>query len=157
MLVVGCASHAASSPAATHDEPPPVHVDGKIDPATTKTDDAATVDGAATADGVAKPGATASTPAKRGEIRIVARVLETGPIGDGRCIQRSYRIEVVEATSGEAPTSPSWVHFEHCGPTTPPVDASGLDVGTVYRLGLVAGASPNFGAAPMIVFVEPAA
>jgi hypothetical protein len=92
-----------------------------------------------------------TTPPASAEIRVVAKVLETGPLGHGNCTQRSYRIEVVETLAGEAPTNPAWVHYEHCGTDAPVVDASNLVVGEMYRLVLANGASANFGDAPMIV------
>jgi hypothetical protein len=85
------------------------------------------------------------------EIEVIARVLETGPLGHGNCTQRSYRVEMVETTAGEALPSPSWVHFEICGGARPKYDASSLVIGSRYRLVLKRGASSNFANDPMIV------
>ncbi|MEZ4447839.1 MAG: hypothetical protein R3B09_00080 [Nannocystaceae bacterium] len=105
----------------------------------------------------ARPSAPSPAPAPAGEHEVVARILETGPIGDGRCSQRSYRIEVVEAVAGAPLESPRWVHFERCqGDTGPIVEGTGLEVDGRYRLRLRDGASPNFGGEPMIVGVSPA-
>ena len=104
----------------------------------------------ASSDPVAPP----SGPALAGQLHVVARVIEQGPIGSGNCSQRSYRIEVV---SGDPLPTPSWVHFEHCaGDPEPSFAGTALSVGNRYALTLAPGASPNFGADPMIVGVEPA-
>jgi hypothetical protein len=92
--------------------------------------------------------APATSPAA--DIRVVARILEQGPLGHGDCTQRSYRVEIVSTTGGEQLPSPSWVHFEQCG-GPPAFDASNLEIGGTFRLVLVRGASGNFGNEPMIV------
>ncbi|MCB9706879.1 MAG: hypothetical protein H6711_33855 [Myxococcales bacterium] len=97
--------------------------------------------------------------APAGEHELVARVVDAGPIGDGRCTQRSYQIEVVETIAGAPLTSPAWVHFERCegdDPGAPAFDGGGLEIGGRYRLRLQDGRSPNFGADPMIVAADPA-
>jgi len=83
---------------------------------------------------------------------VVARILEAGPSGSGRCVQRSYRIERTDTSAGDS----FWVHFEHCqGEPPSSFDGAGLSIGETYRLRLQPGASPNFGDDPMIVGVEP--
>ena len=82
---------------------------------------------------------------------IVARVLEAGPTGSGRCHQRSYRVERVDPPEGDS----FWVHFEHCESEEPPsFDGTGLSIGETYQLRLARGTSESFSDELMIVGVE---
>jgi hypothetical protein len=97
------------------------------------------------------PEEPAAAPTPAGQIEVVVRLLQHGPLGHGACTQRSYEIELIETLAGQAPASPSWVHWEHCGTEPPALDASNLELHAPWRLTLVRGASPNFGDDPMIV------
>ncbi len=99
------------------------------------------------------PGLTAGSAAN---VVIVAKIVDAGPIGDGRCSQRSYQVAVEETLAGAAPSSPVWVHFEQCGertsaPAAGNVAGTSLATGTRYRLTLVPGGSKSFGDGLMIV------
>jgi hypothetical protein len=86
-----------------------------------------------------------------GRETIVARVAEAGPRGGGRCVQRSYRIERIDAPGG----APLWVHFESCEGAPPPsFDGASLNVGETYRFELEQGRSSSFPGAPMILGVS---
>jgi len=108
----------------------------------------------------------ASPPAQPGSpaaIVVVARVVDSGPIGSGRCAQCSHQVLVEESNSPAIPagSAPLWVHFETCADRPAPATAPGaiepcsLRRGTSYRLTLQPGGSPNFGDAPMIVDARP--
>ena len=88
-------------------------------------------------------------PAAREREVIEGRIVETGPIGSGACVQRSYAVQ---------PSSPdaarTWVHFERCGAAEGAMFDS-LEVNRSYRLTVERGASPNFGDEPMIVDAVP--
>lgn len=98
-----------------------------------------------------------------GDSAVVGRVVDSGPIGDGRCVQCSHRIVVERATAGTlaANADPLWVHYESCiDRPMPPraagsVDPCGLDRGSSYDLTLRPGASPNFGDAFVIIDARP--
>jgi len=95
------------------------------------------------------PATPPSRPAAPGTL--VARIVEAGPTGGGRCVQRSYRVERTDV----AGTDPFWVHFEHCEGSPPPdFDGAGLTIGETYRLRLVGDAGSSFGDGPMIVGAE---
>ena len=108
-------------------------------------------------------GPSPATPAAGGDAEIVARVVQSGPIGDGDCVQCSHQILVEEHFSGDVETSttPIWVHYEHCAGSPEPVrpadgvDPCSLDRGTLYVVTLRRGASPNFGNDPMILTARP--
>lgn len=99
------------------------------------------------------PGLAASAP---GTVVVIATIADAGPIGDGRCSQRSYQLAIGKTLTGSAPTSPVWAHFEQCGPrTTEPaagnLAGTSLATGTTYRFTLARGASKNFGDGLVIV------
>lgn len=118
---------------------------------------------AASAPPVASVAADAATPtpppaSPNGDVIVVAHVTDAGPIGDGRCSQRSYEIAIDRVVAGtvDAPKDKRWVHFEQCGAARQPPPAgdlagTGLAVGSTYQLTLRAGASPNFGTGLMIL------
>ncbi|MBL0216429.1 MAG: hypothetical protein IPQ07_21420 [Myxococcales bacterium] len=90
------------------------------------------------------------------DLVVVAKITNAGPIGDGRCSQRSYEITLERVVAGATPTTPTlWVHFEVCGTERKPQPAgelagTGLDVGARYQFALKKGASGNFGDGLMI-------
>ncbi len=97
-----------------------------------------------------------------GALVVVAKITDAGPIGDGRCSQRSYQIAIERVVSGAPPAEGTpWVHFERCqgAPevTAPAGDVAGtgLAVGTTYQISLQKGASKNFGDGFMIVGAHP--
>lgn len=101
-------------------------------------------------------GGAGLAPSAAGAVVVVAKILDAGPIGDGRCSQRSYQIAIDKAVTGAAPASPLWAHFEQCGdrtsePAAGNLAGTGLRTGTTYQLTLMAGASKNFGAGFVIV------
>ena len=119
------------------------------------------------APGVAGPGGgPASAPAVAAledaplaEVVVVARVTQSGPIGDGRCSQRSYEIAVAKVVSGASPGQQLWVHFELCGDARSAGSAgslagASLAVGSSYELTLRRGASQSFGDGFMITGVR---
>ena len=109
---------------------------------------------------VASPGPGA--PGSEGVV--VARIVDTGPIGDGRCVQRSYQIAIESVVSGDVPAGvePIAAHFESCvdhpAPQRGPGDLEGsaLDVGSTYEITLRRGTSANFGDDFMIQRARPA-
>ncbi len=98
------------------------------------------------------------------EAVVIARIVDSGPIGDGRCSQRSYQIVVERLVTGNLPTGgdPIAAHFESCAdhpaPQPGPGDfvGSSLDVGSTYELSMRRGASVNFGDDFMILQARPA-
>lgn len=99
-----------------------------------------------------------------GEAVVVAKVVDAGPIGDGNCSQRSYRISIERVTSGDIipGSDPISAHFESCADHPAPAPGPGelvgtsLDVGSTYELSLRRGASANFGIDFMILKARPA-
>jgi hypothetical protein len=81
------------------------------------------------------PAQTTPTPAAD---EIVAKITCEGPLGHGRCTQKTYCIEV---ESGAA--DPAELHFERC-PEDVGADLSRLQVGATYRFTLAPTPSPNF-------------
>jgi hypothetical protein len=69
---------------------------------------------------------------------IVAKITCEGPLGHGRCTQKTYCVEV---EGGRA--DPAEVHFERC-PEDVGADLSRLQVGAMYRFTLAPTPSPNF-------------
>ena len=109
------------------------------------------------------PGPSPGPAAAGSDAVVVARVVDTGPIGDGTCVQRSYRIAIDRVVSGDVPTGPDpiWAHFESCADHPAPSPGPGeelgssLDVGSTYELHLRRGASSNFGEDFMIQRARP--
>lgn len=99
--------------------------------------------------------ATPATPAEPGLSEVEGRVLETGPLGHGRCVQQSYKIEVTHHIRGEVLASPGWIHFERCEGAPSDVEAGGLAIGATRRFTLKRGASSNFPGEPMITGLAP--
>jgi hypothetical protein len=101
-------------------------------------------------------GGTGLTPsAGAGSVVVIAKVTDAGPIGDGRCSQRSYELAVAKTVTGTVPAK-LWAHFEQCGaPAAAPgagnIAGTGLQTGATYQLTLKKGASTNFGDGFMIV------
>jgi hypothetical protein len=96
--------------------------------------------------------ATGTATAAPADTIVVARIVEAGPIGSGKCSQRSYEIAVDKHESGPSPGTKLWVHFEHCGgPAPTDLAGTGMKTGTADRLTLRPGASKNFGSGFMIV------
>jgi hypothetical protein len=77
-------------------------------------------------------------PATPNAHEIVAKITCEGPLGHGRCTQKTYCVEV---ESGGA--DPTEVHFERC-PNDDGADLSRLQVGATYRFTLAPTPSPNF-------------
>lgn len=109
------------------------------------------------------PTAEATSPAApAGEIVVIARITSMGPIGSGRCSQRSYELAIETHLAGEALPASVWAHFEHCegqpfvAPVPPDENLSGLDGGVRYELHLRRGLSASFPDEPMIVSARPA-
>ena len=79
---------------------------------------------------------------------IEGEIVEEGPIGDGRCTQKSYRVKPADADA-------LWLHFEHCadqgGPSPSGRSLDALEVGGRYRFEVQDGGSPNFGDAPLLL------
>ncbi len=69
---------------------------------------------------------------------IVAKITCEGPLGHGRCTQKTYCVEVESGGS-----NPAEVHFERC-PEDAGADLSRLQVGATYRFTLAPSPSPNF-------------
>lgn len=86
---------------------------------------------------------------------VEATIVEEGPLGDGPCVQRSYRVQATGG--GEA----IWIHFERCqdadGPSPDGRGLESLDVGKSFRFTLRDAASPNFGDAPIVLDAAPVA
>lgn len=107
----------------------------------------------------ADAGPSATTAAE--DDAVEARVVDSGPIGDGSCTQCSHQIVVEARISGSiaAGPEPLWVHYERCEGDPPPDPASfnpcSMKKGTAYTLTLRRGASVNFGDEPMIVSARP--
>jgi hypothetical protein len=105
----------------------------------------------------------APPPIAEGDSAVLARVVDSGPIGSGDCVQCSHRIVVEAAAAGDlaASADPLWVHYESCADRPMPPRGPGtlnpcsLDEGSSYDLTLRPGASPNFGDAFMIVEARP--
>lgn len=100
-------------------------------------------------------GGTGMTPSAGGSVVVIAKITDAGPIGDGKCSQRSYELAVAKTVTGTAPPR-LWAHFEQCGAqTTAPapgnIAGTGLQTGTTYQLTLKKSASSNFGDGFMIV------
>lgn len=98
------------------------------------------------------PDATPPAPAPasvEGDV-FEATIVGEGPIGDGRCVQKSYEVEPTGAAR-------LWIHFEHCGADGPsPLERGleGLDIGSRYRFTVKRGASKNFGEDAMLLAAE---
>lgn len=112
----------------------------------------------------AHPSPPPTPPAESADSEIVARVVDSGPVGHGDdCTQCSFQIVVEEHFTGdiETSTTPIWVHYERCrstpAPTPPPeaIDPCSMDRNTLYVLTLRRGSSPNFGNDPMIQTARP--
>lgn len=86
---------------------------------------------------------------------IEGTIVEEGPLGDGPCVQKSYRVQATGG--GEA----IWIHFERCqdtdGPSPGGRGLDSLDVGKGFRFTLRDAASPNFGDAPIVLDAAPVA
>ena len=97
-------------------------------------------------------------PAPPGGVDLVAvaKITNAGPIGDGRCSQRSYEIALERVVAGPTPVAATfWVHFEACGaarvaPPAGELAGTGLDVGSRYQFVLEKGGSANFADGMMI-------
>jgi len=90
-----------------------------------------------------------------GRAVVIAKITDAGPIGDGKCSQRSYELAVAKTISGSVPAK-LWAHFEQCGartgePAAGNVAGTGLLTGTTYQLTLKQGASKSFGDGFMII------
>lgn len=101
-------------------------------------------------------GGTGLAPSAAGSVVVVAKITDAGPIGSGRCSQRSYQIAIDKTVSGAAPASPLWAHFEQCGdrtkePAAGNLAGTSLRTGTTYQLTLAPNASKNFGPGFVIV------
>ena len=106
------------------------------------------------------PSETEPPPANaNGDIVVVARVVDSGPIGDGRCQQCSHRIAVEETLAGDLGADTLWAHYEACGDDREPppgsVDPCAMRRGSTYELRLRRGASENYGNDPMILAARP--
>lgn len=84
---------------------------------------------------------------------IEGSIVEEGPLGDGPCVQKSYRVQ--PTGGGES----VWIHFERCQDTQGPSPGGraleSLDVGQGFRFTVRDGASPNFGDAPVLLDAVP--
>jgi hypothetical protein len=99
---------------------------------------------------VTAPASDAKPRARAGDEVLEGTIVGEGPIGDGKCVQKSYEIE---PSAGER----FWIHFERCGDAGPSPAAGGLeglDVGGTYRFTVRRGASKNFGSAPILLAAE---
>ncbi len=99
-------------------------------------------------------GAGLTPSAGAGSVVVIAKITDAGPIGDGKCSQRSYELAVAKTVTGSVPPK-LWAHFEQCGPSSAPaagnLAGTGLSTGTTYQLTLKKSASSNFGDGFMIV------
>jgi hypothetical protein len=100
-------------------------------------------------------GAGLTPSAGSGSVVVIAKITDAGPIGDGKCSQRSYELAVAKTVTGTVPAK-LWAHFEQCGAqTTAPaagnVAGTGLQTGTTYQLTLRKSATSSFGDGFMIV------
>jgi hypothetical protein len=100
-------------------------------------------------------GAGLTPSAGAGSVVVIAKITDAGPIGDGKCSQRSYELAVAKTVSGSVPPK-LWAHFEQCGartsePAAGNIAGTGLQTGTTYQLTLKKLAGSNFGDGFMIV------
>lgn len=89
------------------------------------------------------------TTAPDGDV-IEGTIVGEGPIGDGRCVQKSYEVEPRNGAR-------VWIHFERCGaegPSPEGLGLEGLDMGATYRFTVKRGASNNFGEDRMLLAAE---
>lgn len=96
--------------------------------------------------------APATPPAAGPDVAIV-RVVSSGPIGSGRCVQCSHELAIERPVSGGLTAGTTlWAHFEWCEGAPPPtgLDPCSMDVGARYEVELATGASANFPGGPMI-------
>lgn len=100
-------------------------------------------------------GGAGLAPSAAGSVVVIAKITDAGPIGDGKCSQRSYELAVAKTLAGSVPPK-LWAHFEQCGartsePAAGNLAGTGLANGTTYQLTLKQGASKNFGDGFMII------
>jgi len=153
VLVAACNSAPEPRPVAPDPSP------GSADPMPTPVAVAPPTAGSAQPDPVPVAGPPPPAASPNGDVIVIAKLTNAGPIGDGKCSQRSYEIAIDRVVAGDVPTPKDkrWVHFETCGPReSKPNDlaGTGLDVGSTYKLTLHAGVSKNFGDGLMILVAE---